>query len=133
MNDLKIFRSAEFLVMRAEASIAGNNLPVAATYIKQLRDARFTAPQPLPVYANQQEAYRDLLNERRIELAFEGHRWLDLKRLGANAGVGVDRDPIDCAVNGACSLPATDFRMRSVPVPLGELNANPVIAQNPGY
>lgn len=133
MNDLKIFRSAEFLLMRAEASIAGNNLPVAATYIKQLRDARFTAPQPLPVYANQQEAYRDLLNERRIELAFEGHRWLDLKRLGANAGVGVDRDPIDCAVNGACSLPATDFRMRSVPVPLGELNANPVISQNPGY
>ena len=133
MNDLKIFRSAEFLLIRAEAAAANNNLVAAAGFIKQLRDARFTAAQPLPVYGNRQEALRAVLNERRIELAFEGHRWLDLKRLGVDAGVGVERDPIDCAVNGACTLAANDFRMRSVPVPLAELNANPVIAQNPGY
>lgn len=133
MNDLKIFRSAEMHLIRVEAAIAAGNLTSAATMIKELRDARFTTAQPLPVYASQQDAYAALLDERRIEFAFEGHRYLDLKRLGQDAGRGVQRDAIDCAINGACSLAATDFRMRSVPIPLVELNANLQLTQNPGY
>lgn len=133
MNDLKIFRSAEMLLIRVEAAIASSDLSAAATMIKQLRDARFATAQMLPVYASQQDAYAALLDERRIEFAFEGHRYLDLKRLGQDAGRNVQRDAIDCAINGACSLSTTDFRMRSVPVPLVELNANSEISQNPGY
>tara|TARA_R110001592_G_scaffold157863_1_gene388779 strand:- start:3056 stop:4546 length:1491 start_codon:yes stop_codon:yes gene_type:complete len=132
MNDLKIFRSAEMVLIRAEAAVAANNLAGAAGYIKQLRDARFNAAQPLPTYASQQIAYADILNERRIEFAFEGHRYLDLKRIGVAANQGVLRDPVDCAINGACDLAASDFRF-AAPIPLVELNANPVIQQNPQY
>lgn len=133
MNDLKIFRVSEMVLIRAEAAVAAGNLAGAAAFMKELRDARYTTAQPLPAYASQQEAYNDILNERRKEFAFEGHRWLDLKRLGADAGQNVERDAVDCAINGACSLSVTDFRMRALPIPLVELNANENITQNTGY
>ncbi len=132
MNDLKIFRASEMVMIRAEAAADANDLAGAAAFIKQIRDARFGADTTAPVYASQQEAFADILDERRREFMYEGHRYKDLKRLGARANRGVERDAIDCAVNGACSLSVTDFRF-SMPVPLVELNANDNIQQNPGY
>ncbi len=141
MNDLKVFRSSEMLLILAEAAAANGNINgatnSAAAYIKQLRDARFTTAQSLPIYADQASAFAAVLNERRIELAFEGHRFHDLKRLGALANQGILRDPLDCnvaGVNGACSLPATDYRF-TLPIPQAELIANPTVReqQNPGY
>ncbi|NKI31856.1 RagB/SusD family nutrient uptake outer membrane protein [Croceivirga thetidis] len=136
MNDLKVFRAAEMLFIRAEAAADAGNINGAANstaaYLKQLRDARFGTDQPLPTFGSQQEAFGAILDERRIELVYEGHRWKDLKRLGARANRGVERDAIDCAINGACSLPVTDFRF-TMPIPLVELNANNNIQQNPGY
>lgn len=138
MNDLKIFRSAEMVMIQAEAAADAGNLNgpsnSTAAFIKQLRDARFGTDTALPNFANQQEAFAAILSERFIEFCFEGHRYKDLKRLGARAGVGVERDPIDCAVNGACTLPATDYRF-TMPIPRSEIAGNPDIAdqQNPGY
>ncbi len=141
MNDLKVFRASEMLLILAEAAADAANINGAANttaaYIKQLRDARFGTDQPLPSYANETEAFAAILYERRIELAFEGHRFHDLKRLGARANQGVLRDPLDCnviGVNGACSLPATDHRF-TLPIPQAELIANPNLReqQNPGY
>ena len=134
MNDLKVFRSSEMLFILAEARADANDLTGAAQLIKQLRDARFGTSQPLPVYASQQEAFRGILAERQIELAYEGHRYRDLKRLGVRAGVGVQRDPVDCALNGACTLAADDYRF-TLPIPRSEISGNPDIAdqQNPGY
>ncbi len=138
LNDLKIFRIAEMLLIKAEALAAQGNINGAANstaaLIKELRDARFGSPQPLPVYTDQQEAFGDILDERRIEFAFEGHRWKDLKRLGVRGNRRIERDPLDCEVNDACILEPTDFRF-TMPIPLTELNANPNIRdqQNPGY
>lgn len=138
MNDLKIFRASEMVLILAEASASSGNINgtsnSTASYIKQLRDARFGTDQPLATYANQTEAFAAILNERRIEFAFEGHRYLDIKRLGERANQGVLRDPLDCAFNGACALPATDHRF-TLPIPLIELTANPGLReqQNPGY
>lgn len=133
MNDLKIFRASEMIFIRAEAAAEASNLIAAAGFIDQLADARFGVDVALPVYANQQEAFADILNERRMELAYEGHRWVDLKRLGQKAGLpGIIRDPLDCAVNSACTLSITDHRF-TVPIPLVELDANPNIQQSAGY
>jgi len=69
-------------------------------------------------------AYADLLtaieNERRLEFAFEGHRWFDLVRTGR----AVDVLPTVNSIN------QTLF-----PIPLSELltNTNPGMNQNPGY
>lgn len=134
MNDLKVFRASEMLLILAESRADANNLTGVATLIKQLRDARFGSAQPLPVYANQAEAFGAILDERFIELAYEGHRYKDLKRLGTMGNRGVDRDPLDCALNGACTLSASDFKF-TLPLPIVEFNANPGLRdqQNPGY
>lgn len=136
LNDLKVFRSSEMLLIAAEARVAANNdLAGAAQLISQLRTARFGSAQPVPNFANAEEAFGAILDERRIEFLFEGHRYRDLKRLGVAGNRGVERDLTDCTrQSGACTLPANDFRF-TLPIPLAEINANPDIAseQNPGY
>ncbi len=135
-NDFKIFRTSEMYFIRAEALIAAGDLPGAALAIKAVRDARtFRGALPaLPVYANATAAWADVLYERRLELCFEGHRYIDLKRLGTLAGAGVDRYSRDCDEWNipTCSVPVTDHRF-TLPVPQSELNANPNAQQNPGY
>lgn len=138
MNDLKIFRSAEMLLILAEVRAAAGNINgetnSTASLIKRLRDARFDEDTALPVYANQTAAFGAILDERRIELAYEAHRYLDLKRLGVRGNRGVSKDPVDCAFNGACTLAPTDHRF-TLPLPIVEFNANPGLReqQNPGY
>ena len=135
MNDLKVFRSSEMLLILAEARAAQNDLSGAADLIAQLRTARFGSAQAAPSFGSQAEAFAGILDERRVELSFEGHRYKDLKRLGASAGRGIERNMIDCSLQGnACTLPSTDFRF-SLPIPVVEINGNPGIAaeQNPGY
>ncbi len=138
MNDIKIFRASEMLLIRAEALANSGNINGAsnstAALIKQLRDARYATAQPLPTYANETEAFGDILDERRLELAFQGHRYLDIKRLGQRGNRSVVRDPRDCETNGACTLESTSH-LFTMPIPQVELNANSVIRaqQNPGY
>jgi len=136
LNDLKIFRAAELVLYRAEAAAAAGNINGAANstaaFLKELRDARFGTDQPLPMFANATDAFGAILDERRVEFAFEGYRWVDLKRMGARGNRGVSREPLDCAINGACTLPVSDFRF-TMPIPVVEFNANPDIIQNPGY
>lgn len=136
MNDIKVFRSSEMLLILAEARVAiSNDLTGAANLIKQIRDIRFGSAQPLPSYGSAQEAYADILDERRVELCYEGHRYKDLKRLGVAANRGINRDDTDCTTqSGACTLSASDFRF-TLPIPIIEINANGGIGsqQNPGY
>lgn len=134
MNDLKIFRSSEMLLIAAEANAAQGNLDGAAQLLKQLRDARLGTDTPQASFASATDAFGAILDERRIEFVFEGHRWKDLKRMGARGNRSVDRDALDCSVNGACSIDVGDHRF-TMPIPQVETNGNSVIRdqQNPGY
>jgi hypothetical protein len=136
MGDIKIFRASEMHMIMIEAAIHNNQLGPAATMMKNFRDVRHTSPTALPSYASQQEAYFDLLNEKRREFAFEGHRWFDLKRLGQRANQGISRAVNEATFWGwaVTTLPATDFRF-TLPIPQAEFDGNPAIAsqQNPGY
>src|SRR5690554_2359988 len=104
--------------------------------IEEIRTARSrtNTPNLMPTITDEQSAWNAILNERRIEFAFEGHRYLDVKRLGTKAGVGFVRDPQDCVRNSACELDPNDYKM-TLPIPRAEVIANPNIAQNqnPGY
>lgn len=123
------------LLIVAEAKAHNNDLTGAATAIKMLRDARFGSAQALAVYSSQQEAFAAILDERRVEFAFEGHRWKDIKRLGARANQGVSRDAVDVAEFGMTQTLAPDDYRFTLPLPLVEFNANPDLRaqQNPGY
>lgn len=135
VNDAKIFRSSEMLLIRAEAEARAGQLGQAANSIKELLDARFGTPQSAPVYNNLEDALRDILHQRRLEFAYEGQRYLDLKRLGKELNKGIDRISIDCSSFSApCGLPRSSYKF-TLPIPQAELNANPRIQQqqNPGY
>lgn len=141
-NDIKIIRASEIYFILAECAIVEGDYVGAAHYIKDVRDARTIAgtgvdqQPPLPVYNNDTEAWTDVLLERRRELCFEGHRYIDLKRLGALAGVAVDRHPYDLNPGDVSpenlTLPVDDYRF-TFPIPLNELLANPNMVQNPLY
>ena len=137
-NDLKIFRISEMYLIKAECRVRANDLPGAAAAIQLVRQARnyvASATVPTPVYSSNTNAFADILLERRKELAFEGHRYIDLKRLGTDAGVTVTDRYSQDAVNASALSPAdinvTDYRF-TLPIPQNELNVNPML-QNPGY
>ena len=135
LNDIKVFRVSEIYFLKAEIFASQGNFAGVASVLQDVVDARFnTVPPTIAVPANAQQAWAEILKQRRAELAFEGHRYLDLRRLGVLAGVGVQRDPRDCEFNGYCTLPADDHRF-ILPIPQIELTANAVIRQqqNPGY
>jgi len=131
-NDIKLFRLSEMYFILAECAVNDGQLSTAAGYIKTVRDARnFIGPVALPIYASAQAAWADVLKERRIELAIEGHRYIDLKRLAVKAGVSMDRNNTDDIVLTS-NLTNGDYRY-TLPIPLSEISANPNAQQNPGY
>lgn len=136
LNDVKVFRAAEMVLIRAEAQARLGNLNGAAADIKSIRDFRIVGGPgntTLPSYGNLNAALQDILVERRKEFAFEGHRYLDLKRIGTEIGVGISRESVDCASFGAdCDLAPSSYKF-TLPIPNSEISANPTIAQNPGY
>ncbi|EKB57047.1 RagB/SusD family nutrient uptake outer membrane protein [Bergeyella zoohelcum] len=132
-NDLKVVRLSEIYFILAECATHEGNLVEARNYIQKVREARnYLGAATTPHYANQQEAWADILKERRVELAFEGHRYIDLKRVAAKAGVTMDRVNADVHPIPLLNLPNGDYRY-TLPIPLSELSANPNVVQNKGY
>lgn len=132
-NRVKVMRTVEMYFIKAEAQAAAGDLAGARATIQVVRARRNAIALPATLTA--QETWKAILDERRIELCFEGHRYIDLKRLGALAGVSsVDRYTRDCTPYSACELSITDHRF-TLPIPIEELNGNRVIRsqQNPGY
>lgn len=135
-NDVKVFRLSEMYFILAEAAVEAGDFAGAANYIQQVRVARaYTGTPTTPAYTSKQVAYKDILKERRIELALEGHRYIDLKRLAATAGVTMDRNAAD-DIEGFVSqnLPNGSYKY-TLPIPLAEMTANQGMSgqQNPGY
>lgn len=154
-NNIPVMRSADIYLAMAEARANAGVINSTATSINSLYTdgqngnsvegilfflkANRSQDRSLLVrespFANAQEAWKAILDARRVEFAFEGHRYLDMKRIGAKAGSpGFQRYSKDCVVNGACNLPVSDYRM-TLPIPTSELNSNPIVKgqQNPGY
>lgn len=133
-NDAKVFRLSDMYLIAAESAAYAGDFVGAATYVNAVRTARsMTGTASTVSYANATAALQGILQERRLELAFEGHRYLDLKRSGEAAGVSIDRDRTDDKFDTPLTLPINDYRMRSLPIPKAELQGNPNIQQNPGY
>ncbi|MBG6061766.1 hypothetical protein IWX83_001556 [Flavobacterium sp. CG_9.1] len=137
--DFMVSRLSEMYFIRAEARAAASDLVGVGTNLKAILDARFPTAQVLPVFANPQAAWKGILDERRKELAFEGFRFIDLKRIGTLAGAGLDRDAAEYASNAwsfpagnPSNLPLSSFKF-ALPIPQVEVNGNALIQQNSGY
>jgi len=133
-NDIKMFRISEMQLILAEVAVHEGDLAAAATRVRNIRGNRSVGGLAATItYTSPQQAFADILLERRRELCLEGHRYVDLKRMGVAGGVGIDRDKYDDDNQTMpLTLPASDYRF-TLPIPLDEINANPNIQQNPGY
>lgn len=124
--NIKLFRAAMMHLNIAEAAANTGNLGEAAAQINLINANRLANPTTV-TFANSTEAIAAVEDARRMELAFEGDRFFQLKRLG----LGVDRNMIDCQTVD-CNLAANSF-LFTLPIPEQEILANPNVLQFPGY
>ena len=136
-NNYATMRYAEVLLIAAEAltEIAGGSTAEAEGYVNEVRArarnwAGTTTNFPENVQSGlSKEDFIDLvLEERRLELAFEYKRWFDIKR--RDLGVEVFSGPNSLEPHPNFD-PSRDYLM---PLPRTELAINPnLLPQNPGY
>lgn len=134
VNDVKVIRSAEMLLIKAEAQARENQPASAQATIQTLLNNRYASNVPTVSYGDKIDALKGVLKQRRFELGYEGFRYLDIKRFRSALNIGITRNPVDCASYSAssCTLSKNDHRW-VFPIPQTELNANDKIEQNDGY
>ncbi len=136
------FRLAEIYLNYAEAQFELGNEGAARQYVSMVRERAGMPPIPASVGG---EALRDRIrNERRIELAFEGHRFFDIRRwLIADEventpirGMDIIRsDSGDLTYEPVELLVKTPYeeKMNLLPIATAEIRRNPKLTQTPGW
>ncbi|WP_143305406.1 RagB/SusD family nutrient uptake outer membrane protein [Chitinophaga vietnamensis] len=121
LNDVKVFRTGELYLIRAEAMARQGNLTAALADLNTLRAARIKGIEPVVAHDTEQ-LLKAVMDERFRELPFEGHRYFDLKRLGWP----VERE------DQTVLAPGSQYYF--LPIPQAEVLANPNIKpNNPGW
>ncbi|OZI09793.1 RagB/SusD family nutrient uptake outer membrane protein [Siphonobacter sp. BAB-5385] len=114
-----MFRLAELYLIRAEAQANLNQFTTAKADLDIVRNR---AGLPASTATTQSALLAAILQERKVELFGEfGHRWFDLKRTNQADAVLAPIKP---------GWKATGVLM---PIPSVQIQANPVLTQNPGY
>lgn len=126
-NDVIVLRYADVLLMHAESILAGgastNDGNAIDSYMAVRERAGFD-----PLADRPTSLTRDaLMDERRVELAFENQRFYDLLRFGV-------ADPILGAHAAEMGYSSYNARQLLLPIPAREINlSGGLLTQNPGY
>ncbi|KAB7731783.1 RagB/SusD family nutrient uptake outer membrane protein [Rudanella paleaurantiibacter] len=121
-NNFPILRYADLLLMYAESR--NEQAPNDAEAYAAINRVRNRAGIPNLTPNLSQAQFRDsLLLERRLELAFEGHRWYDLARTKR----------LISAMRAQNPTIKVEERHYLFPIPQTERDANPQLTQNEGY
>lgn len=118
LDNIPIIRIAEMYLNKAESYVHLKKFNECRTEIDLFRTNRGLAATAV----NNNELLDEVLTQRRIELAFEGHRYFDLKRLGRPILRSEGRD----------AIPYEDYRVVA-PIGITELDVNKELKNNPGY
>lgn len=130
-NNSRVIRYSDVLLMAAELHALGGNIGAAQPYLDEVRDR----VDLTPVTASLDNIYQ----ERRVELALEGHRFWDLLRRGIS--VATDEISTDGTVFPTYIGDAVDFtisfntaRKGFLPIPQNEIDVvDGALDQNIGY
>jgi hypothetical protein len=137
-DDYYLLRLADILLLKAEALNETGQTGPAATLVNQIRSRVHLTG--ISASLSKEDMKAAILNERRLELAFEAQRWDDLVRNGVATAVmlALDEKTYSC-VDGAPGDPVKmdytncDQNHWIMPIPQLERDANPNLTQNPGY
>ena len=120
-ENIPVIRLSEIYLISAEAKARKGGADAAA----QNRINELRANRDLGNTTATGQALVDLImNERRVELCFEGHRWFDLKRNGMDISKTAD--------SGVSPIPYSDFRILAK-IPSDQVFLNSLLEQNPNY
>lgn len=133
-----VYRYADVLLMKAEALSQKGQYAEAFNIITQIRDRAGVAAANI---ANTPVAFEDaILNERALELAYEGKRWFDLLRMGRRNNFARKDKLIEIIVS---NVPSTQKRILAtkltnpngwfLPIYEDEIERNRNLVQNPYY
>jgi hypothetical protein len=114
-NDFVYFRAGEMVMIKAEAELAKGNAAAALTLVNQLRARVFEPDEPLGSIDQD-----GILRERLFEFTGEAKRRQDLIRFGRFTQAWAFKT-------------ATEAHKVLMPVPQPQIDANPLLVQNPGY
>ena len=130
--DFVVYRYADVLLKKAEA-LNGQGLTEEAciplNIVRQragLPDIETLLPSGIELDSEEGQNWmkEKIIHERRMELAFEGHRWFDMVRI----------DNGDYALEFLKGIGKNVDRNRLLfPIPLTEMDSNHLMTQNPGY
>jgi len=131
-DDWPIYRYADALLLLAEAQ---NEQGKSGPALINLNLVRARAGLVASTETDQANLRAVLAHERRVELAFENHRWHDLVRTGTAVTVMTAYGIMAKATYNL--LPSNAFTISDnkllFPIPQSEREVNPDLTQNPGY
>lgn len=118
LDNIPIIRISEMYLNRAEAYAERRLYTEATADVNEIRTKRGLTSTTVTGAA----LLKEILLQRRLELAFEGHRFFDLKRRGE----GITKP------QGKPTIPYNDFRIVAR-IPETEMDVNKKLIDNPGY
>jgi len=123
--NVTVLRYADVLLMEAEALNEQGKTAEAETPLYEVRKRAGLTNRDDIAGLTKAEMKDKIIHERRIELAFEGHRWFDMIRIDDGA----------YALNFLHSINKVNAAQKHLlfPIPQREIDANPNLVQNPGY
>ena len=128
-QNIYILRLADIILLKAEAKVKTGAFGEAAALINQVRSrAGLGAVAPI---TGEADGINKVLQERKLELAFEGQRWFDLKRTGKALEILKNRKDQNGVVLPYCAN-LTEQRLLW-PIPQSQIDNNPNLTQNAGY
>ncbi len=134
--NMMVLRYADVLLMAAEAlnEISYNN-GKAFDYLNQVRNRAKATPYTATNIADQASFRQAIDKERRLELAFENHRWFDLLRTGKALEVMNAANAGGTSPNAASALAFTMKPHQVIfPLPQTQIDASAgKLTQNQGY
>ncbi|MCF8359761.1 MAG: RagB/SusD family nutrient uptake outer membrane protein [Prolixibacteraceae bacterium] len=133
-----VYRYADVLLMKAEALSQLGRYPEALDILNEIRQRAGVPAISLP---NSAQEYEDaILEERALELAFEGKRWFDLVRMGRRNDYARKDNLVSVIIQ---NVPSTQKRVLAskltnprgwfMPINKDELERNLNLVQNPYY
>ena len=128
--NVPVIRASEMYLIRAEARYMQQNQTGAINDLNVIAENRNADPYTTITFA-------DIFNERRKELAFEGHIWHDYKRLigtsyqgGATPGEIMKRTDVSTPINQDIPF---DSKYWCMPISESEIDVNGNLVQNPKW
>jgi hypothetical protein len=138
VNNPRLLRYADVLLLKAEATLqSGGSTEAAINLINQVRTRarNMVAGGNAPANYSTAETNKTtimnwIINERLLELAGEGQRWIDLRRWQMQGIINLDNNFFS---SNTSTMSFQSPKHLNLPIPNSEVDVNPNVAQNQGY